>query len=104
MSGRALALILLAGLGACQSSSVDPWSAGQLLMQLSDARATLPCVSDPLLYLRTLRPRLERAGEMPADHLCRRDQAACVEAARRDFCASPLAEELRREAPEFSAD
>lgn len=103
MSHCSLVFLFLIGFTGC-TKTVDPWSAATLLTHLSDTQTTIACVPDPLLYLRTLRPELEKLGDMPMDHACRNDTKACVETARRDFCGSHLEQKLKAEASDFKIE
>ncbi|MFP5459487.1 MAG: hypothetical protein ACLGG7_12195 [Bacteriovoracia bacterium] len=103
MSRDSVALLLLLGLASC-SKTVDPWSAATLFTSLSDSQQTLPCVPDPLLYLRALRPELERMGPMPSDHACLKDKDECLAHAKKNFCGSALEQRLQAESREFKIE
>lgn len=103
MPRGSVALLVLLGLASC-TQAVDPWSAATLFTELSDSQTPLACVPDPLLYLRTLRPELERMGPMPADHACLKDKDECLAQARRDFCGSTLEQKLKAESSDFKIE
>ena len=96
---RTLILFLML---SCQSktSSVDIWSAAELLEELHDKRQTLPCVSDPALYIRVLWPQLDKSP-MPANHLCKTNSEQCIQEAKKDFCQSEILKEIEREKEAF---
>lgn len=97
---RSLTFLLLLSCQS-QSTSVDIWSAGQLLKDLQDKGETLPCVADPALYLRVLWPKLEKSP-MPESHLCQKNSQQCISEAKKDFCDSELLEEIEREKDQFT--
>jgi hypothetical protein len=83
---------------SCQTHqpTVDIWSAGELFKELQDKGETLPCVSDPALYLRVLWPKLDKLP-MPKDHLCQKNPEQCIREAKQNFCESELLEDIERE-------
>lgn len=87
---------------SCQSSpdKVDIWSAGELFKELQDKGETLPCVSEPALYLRVLWPKLDKSP-MPKEHRCLKERAKCIEEAKKDFCESELLEVIELEKEQF---
>jgi hypothetical protein len=96
---RTLILFLLL---SCQpkSSSLDIWSAAELLEDLHDKGQTLPCVSDPALYIRVLWPQLDKSP-MPEDHFCKKNHALCIQEAKKAFCQSDILKEIESEKEAF---